>query len=159
MGMSPADATESAAIKALLASCIADPVLRPEGTPGLDRPHATLEELAALFDQLDWPVWDRVRSSGAAPKAGEWAAVGETHLPALHFALVTLQKNKAELLETVRTIEASAEPSDDGPMFQSLLDLFLDAEDVFAGWAKMLSSARARLMAAHAKVHLDPTDD
>jgi len=65
-----------------------------------ERP-ATIRELAAVFDNEDFPIWDR-ESLNDIPSNERWAELANPYLITLRIAAIVMTKDKGELFKLVK---------------------------------------------------------
>lgn len=112
-----------------------------------ERP-ATIRELAAIFDDQDFPIWDE-DSLEKLPSNQQWADLADPHMITVRIAAVVLSKRKAELLEIIAKLEM--DETDGKSLIENLVPRFHETENFFKALLDTVEGAETRLLAAACK--------
>lgn len=112
-----------------------------------DRP-ATIRELAAAFDENDFPIWEQ-EALNDIPSDEEWARLANPFLVTVRMSAVLLTKGKAELVAIVDDPEAK--DTDGVPLIEDIVPRMHAAEEFFRGLLQTVEGAECRLLGAACK--------
>lgn len=120
--------------------------MEPQSDSGGHR--ATVRELAAAFDESDFPIWDQ-QSLDKLPSNRQWADLANPYLVTVRISAAILTKQKDELLTLIRELEEGE--VDGTPMIEDLVPRFHAAEEFFRSMLKTVEGAETRLLCAASK--------